>query len=151
MQNSFESYYPCLLKETNKPKKSFVMTREENTIKSWFGGSYWWINWGRRDEDQTEICDNTRTSKWNKIEIISYSFLYFPKGNCLSLLLINCLFGAGATFFVDFTNCSIKKRDQVWESFKYSVHYFVFQDCILKCTNVGQCIKKLSHDLPPLI
>ena len=30
MQNSTESYYPCLLKEINKTKKSFVMTREYN-------------------------------------------------------------------------------------------------------------------------
>ena len=34
MQNSLESYYPCLLKETNKTKKYFVMAREENRIKS---------------------------------------------------------------------------------------------------------------------
>lgn len=34
MHNSLESYYPCLLKETNKTKKYFVMAREENRSKS---------------------------------------------------------------------------------------------------------------------
>ena len=33
MQNSIESYYPCVLKETNKTKKYFFMTREANKIK----------------------------------------------------------------------------------------------------------------------
>ena len=33
MQNSIESYYPCALKETNKTKKYFFMTREANKIK----------------------------------------------------------------------------------------------------------------------
>ena len=44
-----------------------------------------------------------------------------------------------------FTNCSRKKQDQIWESFKYILNYFVLQEYIYWTICVNQSINKYNH------
>ena len=52
----------------------------------------------------------------NFVEIISNSFRFLVKRNCLPSFIvsqfINCFSGAGSIIFVGFTNCLRKKQDR---------------------------------------